>query len=282
MQTCPYCAEEIKNTVAKCPHCRMDVTKIVDHGRGAPRPQSSGSNTGLIVGIVIAVGVGGLVVMGILAALLLPAVSSAREAARRLQCKNNLKHIGLALHNYHDAYGTFPPAYVVDEQGNPLYSWRVLILPYIDAAPLYQRFDLTEAWDSPANQSLLHAMPLVYRCASSTEHEGTYTAYAGVFGPDAVFTGAESVRFRDITDGTSNTIMVGEAEGAAIPWSAPQDIDVAVYQQINEPGGFASDHVGGAQFLLGDGSVRFISENIDLQTLRNLFNRHDNNVIGEF
>ncbi len=282
MQTCPYCAEEIDGAVTTCPHCRMDVTKIVDHGRGAPRPQSSGSNAGLIVGIVIAVAVGGLDVMGILAALMVPAVSSAREAARRSTCNNNLKQIGLALHNYHDAYGAFPPAYVVDEQGTPLYSWRVLILPYIDAAPLYQQFDLTEAWDSPVNEHLLYAIPPVYRCASSTEHDGTYTAYAGVFGPDAVFTGAESVRIRDITDGMSNTIMVGEVEGAAIPWSAPQDIDVAVYQQINEPGGFSSHHVGGAQFLLGDGAVRFVSENINSQTLQNLFNRHDNNPIGEF
>ncbi len=283
MQTCPYCAEDIENTVTKCPHCRMDVTKIVDHSRSAPPPRrSSGSNTGIIVAVVVGIGALSIPVIAILIALLLPAVQQAREAARRSQCKSNLKQIGLALHNYHDAYGAFPPAYVVDEQGTPLYSWRVLILPYLDQLPLYASFDLTQAWDSPANEHLLYSMPQTYRCPSSTENDGTYTAYSGVFAPDSIFQGDQPVRLAEITDGASNTIMVGEAEDAEIPWSAPEDVDVTVFQQINESGGFSSHHFGGVQFLFADGRVSFISEDIDFQTLQNLFNRHDGNPVGGF
>ena len=92
------------------------------------------------LGYVIIVGIVALVLI----ALLLPAVQSAREASPRTNCKNNLKQIGLALHNYHDAYGSFPPAWTTDADGRPLLSWRVLLLPFLDEAPLYEEFDLTE------------------------------------------------------------------------------------------------------------------------------------------
>ncbi|MFN0054259.1 MAG: DUF1559 domain-containing protein, partial [Planctomycetales bacterium] len=95
------------------------------------------------MGILLLIGGCALAVLlvcgGILAALLLPAVQQAREAARRTQCKNNLHQIGLALHNYHDAFNSFPPAYIPDASGRPMHSWRVLILPFLDQAPLYQR-----------------------------------------------------------------------------------------------------------------------------------------------
>ena len=91
---------------------------------------------------------------GIMAVLLIPAVSSAREAARRMQCSNNLKQIALALHNYHSAYGTLPPAYTIDVDGNRLHSWRTLILPYMEQDALYQQIDFSKPWDDPANAFL--------------------------------------------------------------------------------------------------------------------------------
>jgi type II secretory pathway pseudopilin PulG len=96
----------------------------------------------------------GLTVLAILAvvvAMLLPSVRRARPAARRSQCKNNLKQIGLALYNYEADYHAFPPAYTVDADGKPLHSWRTLILPYLDQQPLYARIDLSKPWDDPAN-----------------------------------------------------------------------------------------------------------------------------------
>jgi hypothetical protein len=86
-----------------------------------------------------------------------------REVSRQYQCRNNLKAIGLALYNYADAHGgTLPPAYVADAHGRPLYSWRVLILPYIEQRPLYDRFHLDEPWDSPNNRTLIASMPFTY------------------------------------------------------------------------------------------------------------------------
>ena len=97
------------------------------------------------------------------------AIGQAREAARRSQCKNNLKMIGLALQNYHDMYRSFPPAFVADENGKPMYSWRVLLLPHLEHAPLYKKYDLSQPWDSPANKAVLDNMPDVFACPSSTQ-----------------------------------------------------------------------------------------------------------------
>src|ERR1700676_3675353 len=107
-----------------------------------------------------------IAIIAVLIALLLPAVQAAREAARRAQCVNNLKQIGLAMHNYHSTYDCFPPAVTADDQGRPLLSWRVLILPYLEEAPLYAQFHLDEPWDSPHNLPLASKMPRVYTCPS--------------------------------------------------------------------------------------------------------------------
>src|SRR5678816_1789236 len=105
-----------------------------------------------------------IAIIAVLIALLLPAVQSAREAARRSQCKNNLQQIGLALHNYHELCGSFPPAYFTDESGRPIHSWRVMILPQLDEMGLYSRYRWDEPWDGPNNSKLLSEMPAVYRC----------------------------------------------------------------------------------------------------------------------
>jgi len=223
-----------------------------------------------------------LLVVPCLIALLLPAVQQAGEPARRTQCRNNLKEIGLALHDYHDTYGSFPPAYVADENGRPLYSWRVLILPWMDESPLYNEFDFSQPWDSPTNRKVLEQMPDIFHCPSDPSAPANTTSYVAVYGPDCVFSATTPIRIRDVTDGTSNTIMVGEVTGTAIPWTKPEDVDVTVHPTIGSPGGFSSRHGGGTQFLFGDGSVQFISENIDPQTLRDLFLRNDGHIIREF
>ena len=108
-----------------------------------------------------------IAIIAILVALLLPAVQQAREAARRTQCKNNLKQIGIALHSYHDVYKTFPPAYIPDEDGKPMHSWRVLILPFIEQQALYEQYDFNEPWDGPNNSQLANVVISVYQCPSS-------------------------------------------------------------------------------------------------------------------
>src|ERR1700731_3796855 len=107
-----------------------------------------------------------IAIIGVLIALLLPAVQSAREAARRAQCTNNLKQIGLAFHNYHSANNAFPRAAITDKQGKPVLSWRVAILPYIEQQELYKKFKRDEPWDSPHNKALLKEVPTTYVCPS--------------------------------------------------------------------------------------------------------------------
>jgi prepilin-type processing-associated H-X9-DG protein len=185
--------------------------------------------------------------------MLLPAVQAAREAARRAQCTNNLKQIGLAMHNFHDQRGRFPAAAITDKQGQPLLSWRVALLPYLEQQALYRQFHLDEPWDSPHNKALAAQMPAVYACPSNPTGPGN-TIYQVIVGPNLLFTGAaKGVSLGDISRGTSSTVMVVEAS-QAVPWTAPQDLS----EDSPAPdGGAGSKHPGGYNTLMADGSVRF-------------------------
>jgi prepilin-type processing-associated H-X9-DG protein len=281
MKTCPACAEVIPPDVSLCPLCGINIQEYAPPAAGAARGKMSRTTmTLIVVGCIFGMM---LCCSPILVALLLPAVQQAREAARRSQCQNNLKQIGLALHNYADVNGTLPPAYVADADGKPLHSWRVLILPYLDQKPLYDSYNFSEPWDGPNNSRLLSQMPSVYRCPSDPLGNGsTHTAYAGVFGEHCIFRGSAPVGFRDITDGTSNTLLVGETDGAGIPWMKPDDINVELHPSIGDTQGFSSHHAGGVQFLMADGAVRFVSQHIHAPTLKSLFTRDGGEVIGDF
>jgi prepilin-type processing-associated H-X9-DG protein len=236
----------------------------------------------IIVGVVV---VGLVLCVGVLTALLLPAVQQAREAARRTQCKNNLKQIGLALHNYHDTYGTFPPAYLADASGKPMHSWRVLILPFLGEAALHSEYKYSEPWDGPSNSRLLARMPRVFACPSQPNSNGpvgTTTAYAAVFGNECVFRGAEPVRIMDVTDGASMTVIVGEVDSVNIPWMKPDDVDITKHPALGDPAGFSSKHTGGVHVLMCDGSVRFVALTVSPQTLNAIFTRAGGEPAGGF
>jgi prepilin-type processing-associated H-X9-DG protein len=221
--------------------------------------------TGIVTGGITSVMI---VPVAILIALLLPAVQAAREAARRTQCRNNLKQIGLALHNYHDVHGSFPPAYTVDSQGRPLLSWRVLILPHIERGQLYQQFHLDEPWDSPHNMTLAAMIPETYRCPSDPAALPNGTTYVGISGAGTIFPGDRAIGLLDITDGTANTAMVTEVQSSTIVWTKPEDLVPGA--SLIGPGGYSSYHPGGVNLLFADGSVRFISVNVDRVVLRAL------------
>lgn len=285
MTTCPACAEEIDAGVATCPYCGVNVRSYVAGGERASSAPGQKKKWPAFAIIIAVLGGLGLFTCcgGVLVALILPAVQQGREAARRTQCKNNLKQIGLALHNYHDAYGTFPPAIVADEQGKPMHSWRVLILPFLGQAPLYSQYDFSEPWDGPKNSRLLSQMPAAYACPSHSDPDNPYhTAYAAVFGEKCIFPGTAAVKLADITDGTSNTLIVGEATESGIPWMKPEDVDVAAHPAIGDPAGFNSRHTGGVHFLMADGSVRFVASGINQQTLDALFTRNGAEPIAGF
>ncbi len=273
--TCPHCAaktvadEKYAGTSGPCRECgeTLTITSEYTHDvmTDAPRSRSSGAGSVIpIVAVVAALGFGALLVIGILVALLLPAVQAAREAARRTQCINNLRQIELAVLNYESAEGHLPPAYSVDENGNRLHSWRVLILPYLGENALYGRIDLTEPWDSPKNQAVLqNNCPPVFHCPSSPNGPTSMiTNYLGVEGEGMVFDGANEVNLSDISDGTSRTLSVVEVLNSTVLWYEPIDFDAknsafAISTKQNEIG---SNHGGGgANVAYSDGHVIYAS-----------------------
>jgi len=174
-----------------------------------------------IIGLLLAI-FGPLIVT----ALLLPAISFASEAARRAMCVNNMRQLGLALHNYHDANGQFPPPYVADADGKPMHSWHVLLLPYVEEQALYGRYRFDEPWNGPNNRKLLAECPWCYRCPSrvwKSEDQPT-TSYVAVTGPETVWAVGKANRMDNIPDGAENTILLVEIADSEIPWTKPYDL----------------------------------------------------------
>ncbi|MGH7201232.1 MAG: DUF1559 domain-containing protein, partial [Planctomycetaceae bacterium] len=120
-------------------------------------------------------------------AVLMPAVESARQAARRTQATNNLRQIGLALHNYHDVHGRFPPAVVMGPDGKTPHSWRVEILPFLDAVRLYEQYRMDEPWDGEHNKQLIEKMPAVFRSPAATDGKPGIPSYFALVGQGTVF-----------------------------------------------------------------------------------------------
>lgn len=275
--TCPHCglqtnvADEYAGQSGPCARCgqTISVPPLGGEPAYAPPPRKSTGPAALVIILVAVLGVA-VVCGGILLALLLPAVQSAREAARRAQCTNNLKQIALAMHNYHDANGCFPPAYLADEDGKPMHSWRVLLLPYLEQQALYDQYNFDEPWDSPANQWIANTVVPVY-CCPSIPNPTSQTCYAMIVGPGTISDGTSCTSMRDITDGTSNTLMIVEATSAGIGWTEPRDLDAtSITFQVNEPmgGEIESSHPGGVNCAICDGSVQFLSDFTDPEELR--------------
>lgn len=305
-----------------------------------------------------------IAIIGMLAALLLPAVQQAREAARRTQCRNNLKQIGVAFHNYHDGSRRLPPCFMGENQ----YGWGAMLLPQLDQGALYNSIDATPGcWFGMPNctppnsygsargfsawlftlstpNDLGTVLP-VFRCPSDYGTPTIYTDpmgdpddangsdndsddfaavgrsnYLVVWGSDfaavqglpsnggfpwyRAWPSVPSHDFRDFTDGLSNTFLVGERRSRSIVGGITDGSDdnwVGVFTSGNDVGGscqpgccllnatgpaaesaFGSRHPSGANFLFGDGSVRFISENINSTTYANLAAIRDGNPLGEY
>ncbi|MCA9074723.1 MAG: DUF1559 domain-containing protein [Planctomycetaceae bacterium] len=339
-----------------------------------------------------------IAIIAVLIALLLPAVQQAREAARRTQCKNNLKQLGLALHNYHDVHSTFPagyysfgtrdgtgPAWVdIDPltwDAAPGWGWGTMLLPYLEQTALYNNLDINAACYSTQNQPLVTTKLSIFLCPSASGGDEEFTvrdlagdplvidgneislarshyvashgqescwgecgsAPAGVVFSDIYSSTTTTVtingdaskvadgpfyrnsatRIRNITDGTTNTIFLGEHSSAlsektwvgVVPgaythpeFSTPEngpdaaatltlvhagpsggELDITgfpIIHPVNFPtfhvGQMFSEHVGGGHIALGDGSVRFISENMDLITFAELSSMSEGEIVGEF
>lgn len=220
----------------------------------------------------------------------------ARAAARRTKSSNNLKIISLALHNYHDAYGRFPPAAVIGPDGKPWHSWRVLLLPFFEAIDVYEQYDFAQPWDSPKNRALVEKMPEVFRDPAREGQPDGFTDYAAIVGDDALFqpevvtmksaedfpaclTVGKKFTFANVTDGTSNTIAFATVSPERkIPWTKPEDIVLDdASPGIGDPDGLGAIHPANdrrvAIAAFADGSVQTIADSVDAETLRAFLTR---------
>lgn len=288
--TCPHCGtytnvdDRFAGQTGPCSSCGQTITIPGGAGSYSRPSRSAGAGVGMLVGVLA---IAAIVCGGFLTALLLPAVQAAREAGRRAQCTNQLKQIGVAMHNYHDVYKCFPAAVLTDEEGEPRRSWRVAILPFVNGGMIYDQYDFSQPWNSKGNRSLEMPMSYVYRCPSDAGSATLYnTSYVMVVGEGTI--GGEpneSVKIADVTDGTSNTILAIEVGGSSIHWMEPRDMTVdEAITYITSPSatGQQHSHPGGVNVLMADGSVHFVASSIAPETLRRMMVRNDGRAIGGF
>ena len=264
-----------------------------------------------------------IAIIGILIALLLPAVQAARESARRAQCSNNLKQLGLALINYHDTLGVFPPGTL---HGGTGWSWSARVLPFMEVGNVHKQIDFGVDYNRvhPVNNLAMKTFVPTYLCPSApTPHllqccsgipgdedsaETNYSAIATHRNGDEVFYARDyngtgimyldsKTELRHVTDGTSNTFLVGECDLDQFdPYNPSQQYWGKLWaseNRITTAYGINSDlghvhapvlsrHPGGAQFLFADGHVEFITESIDQDILVALTTRAGGEVIGDY
>ena len=215
---------------------------------------------------------------GVLVGLLLPAVQAAREAARRVSASNNLKQIGLAIHNYHSAYKRIPGP-IVDKDGKPLLSWRVAILPFIEQQALYEQFHLDEPWDSEHNIQFADMLIPVFEDPSLPLEPGK-TVFRALIGEEFGMKPDGKSRFRDITDGLSNTLAVVEADRSeAVVWSKPEIMELDMDDPISQMGHV---HQGGFNVLMYDGAVIFMTHSVDQELFKKMLTAAGGEQIGGF
>jgi type II secretory pathway pseudopilin PulG len=231
-----------------------------------------------VIGLIVVVGCG-----GVLVALLLPAVQAARTAARQVQSQNNARQILLALHNYHETYQTFPPAFIADKDGKPMTSWRVLILPFVEQQGLHSQYDFSKPWDSPENMAVAQNMPEIYRSPlddANNAQNRLHTSYMFFAGKGSVFE-KSPVTIGSITDGTSNTLVLAEVNNTGVIWTQPTDLDAEQLDFVirdmknAKPGQLNTASPRGMNVGMMDGSVRVLPMSTNPADIKSAVNPAD-------
>ena len=250
----------------------MDAGRMDPTGRGVTTFGFVGGIISTLTGILTVVVLGFMIF-----AMFLPAVSNARDVARNMSSRNNLKLIGLGVRRYHDTYGEIPAGESSEiryDSGKPLLSWRVHVLPFIGEDALYDRFNLEEPWDSSHNLPLLQLMPPNY--IRPGYESTTKTVYVAPFSARGVLDSNEQVRLRDIMDGEAQTIMVIEVpESMAVPWTQPGAVMFDLEKVRSEfPG--PDRHLN---VLFADGSVIPVSLKNSPMNWEFMFDRSDGQAV---
>jgi hypothetical protein len=278
---CPHCgahtevAEQYAGQTGPCMRCGKSITVPPLSGTPGYTGSTKGSQVPLVVLLIVgALGLmvffcGGLMfwsfrsvaVRGV-GPMPTPRVSATKQTAAALDpdalCVDRLKRIGRAMAAYHEAHGSFPPAYLADEDGNPMHSWRVLLLPYLDCQELYVQYDFDEPWDGPSNRQLATAMPEVYRCPADDGDGPNDTSYVMVVGPGTLSDGTSTTSLSDIKDGAAGTLLVVETTASGIDWLEPADLSTGRMSFRVDDGsamGIRSNHPSGCYGLVADGTV---------------------------
>lgn len=245
-----------------------------------------------------------IAVIGVLVALLLPAVQAAREAARRMKCSANLRQVGIALHIYHDAYATFPPG---GWEWRPFrnttkrqIAWSALILADLEQRPLFDSINFHTPFDSVQNATAAATVVNVYLCPSAPNRQERIegrgvTHYGGMYGQRIIGTNNPPngsmlydlpVSLSMILDGASQTMIVGEdagfPDGQWINGLNVFDQAFAINQAPAYENDLHSDHPGGAHALFADGSVHFLKNSLDVRTLAAICTRAGGEIVGEY
>ena len=244
-----------------------------------------------------------IAIIGILTALLLPAVQASREASRRVVCANNLRQIGIALNAYHEAHRRFPVGCVEwrapgDPSARQL-AWSAYLLPFLEEQALFEALDLSRAFDSPRNSAAVTVLP-VYLCPSSQRTSPVVNGrgacdYGGIYGerltspnnpPKGAMLIDAVVTLRHVRDGAAKTLIVAEdsrfSDGQWINGRNIFDQAYAINAAPPYENDIRSEHDGGAQAVMVDGSVHFLAETIELKTLAALCTRAGGEAIGAF
>jgi hypothetical protein len=254
----------------------LGILGIVDVNKHEGRLKGKGlAITGLVLSVL------SIVMMPfylILLGILLPAVMKVRDASNRAKSLNSLKQIGIAHHNYASMNAGQLPTTICGPNQEPLLSWRVTLLPYVEHAGLYGQFNRDQAWDGPQNLRLLDTRPGAYWTPDLAPNSNT-TAYRAFVGPGTLYPdpGYQTpYRIMTVPDGTSNTILLVEAT-EVVPWSKPEGLTVPASRLADQLGRPGKDY-----FLVAmmDGSVRVVKKTISDQTLRNAINPNDGTPLG--
>lgn len=249
------------------------------------KSKKSGGSPLLIILAVVGVvfGIGALVCGGILLMVLLPAVQGARSAAQTAQAKNNLKQIGLAMHNYHDMNRTLPFGGTFSETGEGQHGWMTAILPYVEQGPLHARIDMNESWNSAKNQPVFRVVVPVFLHPGHPSNPMTPEGYgAAHFAGNSLLLGKnKQFSFREVNDGLSNTAMAGEVAANFSAWGAPdntRDLSLGFGTGPAQFGGSGNRIV----LLMGDGAVRVVDPSVDISILKMIATPDGGEVVPDF
>lgn len=279
---CPHCgfqtevAERYAGQSGTCANCHQSISvpgKAIQTRPTRDRNKSGG------VGFAVVGVLGLLVFAGLLLGLMFlfvgkPAtnvggIAAATNTAEQIRCGENLAKIGVAIEKYVAAKGHYPPAYTTDEDGKPMHSWRVLLLPYLGENKLYAKYDLDKPWDDPANQHVIARMPRVYRCPMEKDVTDE-SAYMVLTGEGFLFDGDAKREPNAIKDDVNSALLVVEVSDTSIQWTEPKDLSLDTIDWTrSRSNGLGSKHTsGGLHVLTADGEVHHLGEFVTPEALK--------------